>query len=156
MKVESEREVAQSCPTLRDPMDCSLPGSSVHGIFQARVLEWGAIAETWRNKATKHSVHSSPVRNSGSQHRPRPLPAQTRPTCERTRPPCAQATPAPRSEGGAFFGAEALGPPGVVAGLAGEGKWEKVPAAGEPSSVISPFLPPTCLRSRTLSTLSWG
>ena len=41
---ESEREVAQSCPTLSDPMDCSLPGSSVHGIFQARVLEWGAIA----------------------------------------------------------------------------------------------------------------
>ena len=44
MKVQSEREVAQSCPTLRDPMDCSPPGSSVHGIFQARVLEWGAIA----------------------------------------------------------------------------------------------------------------
>ena len=44
MKVKSEREVAQSCPTLGDPMDCSLPGSSVHGIFQARVLEWGAIA----------------------------------------------------------------------------------------------------------------
>ena len=44
MKVKSEREVAQSCPTLRDPMDCSLPGSSVHGICQARVLEWGAIA----------------------------------------------------------------------------------------------------------------
>ena len=44
MKVKSEREVAQSCPTLRDPMDCSLPGSSIHGIFQARVLEWGAIA----------------------------------------------------------------------------------------------------------------
>ena len=43
MKVKSEREVAQSCPTLRDPMDCSPPGSSVHGIFQARVLEWGAI-----------------------------------------------------------------------------------------------------------------
>ena len=43
-KVKSEREVAQSCPTLRDPMDCSPPGSSVHGIFQARVLEWGAIA----------------------------------------------------------------------------------------------------------------
>ena len=39
MKVKSEREVAQSCPTLSDPMDCSLPGSSVHGIFQARVLE---------------------------------------------------------------------------------------------------------------------
>jgi len=39
-----ESEVAQPCPTLSDPMDCSLPGSSVHGIFQARVLEWGAIA----------------------------------------------------------------------------------------------------------------
>jgi len=44
MKVKSESEVTQSCPTLRDPMDCSLPGSSTHGIFQARVLEWGAIA----------------------------------------------------------------------------------------------------------------
>ena len=44
MKVKSESEVAQSCPTLRDPLDCSLPGSSVRGIFQARVLEWGAIA----------------------------------------------------------------------------------------------------------------
>ena len=44
MKVKSESEVAQSCPTLSDPMDCRLPGSSVHGIFQARVLEWGAIA----------------------------------------------------------------------------------------------------------------
>ena len=44
MKAKSESEVAQSCLTLRDPMDCSLPGSSVHGILQARVLEWGAIA----------------------------------------------------------------------------------------------------------------
>ena len=44
MKVKSEREVAQSCPTLSDPMDCSLTVSSVHEIFQARVLEWGAIA----------------------------------------------------------------------------------------------------------------
>ena len=43
-KVKSESEVAQSCPTLSDPTDCSPPGSSVHGIFQARVLEWGAIA----------------------------------------------------------------------------------------------------------------
>ena len=41
---ENKSEVAQSCPTLSDPTDCSLPGSSVHGIFQARVLEWGAIA----------------------------------------------------------------------------------------------------------------
>ena len=44
MKRKSESEVAQSYPTLSDPMDCSLPGSSAHGIFQARVLEWGAIA----------------------------------------------------------------------------------------------------------------
>ena len=44
MKVKSEREVTQSCLTLSNPMDCSLPGSSIHGIFQARVLEWGAIA----------------------------------------------------------------------------------------------------------------
>jgi len=44
MKVKSESEVAQSCLTLSDPMDCSPPGSSAHGIFQARVLEWGAIA----------------------------------------------------------------------------------------------------------------
>ena len=44
MKVKRESEVAQSSPTLRDPMDCSLPGSSIHGILQARVLEWGAIA----------------------------------------------------------------------------------------------------------------
>ena len=44
MKVKSEREVAQSYPTLSDPMDCSPPGSSIHGILQARALEWGAIA----------------------------------------------------------------------------------------------------------------
>ena len=44
MKVKRESEVAQSCPTPCDPMDCSLLGSSIHGIFQARVLEWGAIA----------------------------------------------------------------------------------------------------------------
>ena len=44
MKVKSKSEVAQSCLTLSDPMDCGLPGSTTHGIFQARVLEWGAIA----------------------------------------------------------------------------------------------------------------
>ena len=44
IRLKSESEVAQSCQTLSDPMDCSLPGSSIHGIFQARVLEWGAIA----------------------------------------------------------------------------------------------------------------
>ena len=51
MKMKSESEVAQSCPILQDPVDCSLPGSSVHGIFQAKVLEWGVIAfseiNTW-------------------------------------------------------------------------------------------------------------
>ena len=46
MTVKSEREVTQSCPTLSDHMDCSPAGSSIHGIFQARVLEWGAIASS--------------------------------------------------------------------------------------------------------------
>ena len=57
MKVKSESEVAQSCLTLSDPMDCSLPGSSVHGIFQARVLEWDAIAfsGTLHYNILKHS-----------------------------------------------------------------------------------------------------
>ena len=49
MKVKSESEVAQSCPTLCNPMDYSPPGSPVHGIFQARVLEWGAIAFSGRS-----------------------------------------------------------------------------------------------------------
>ena len=44
MKMKSENEVAQSCPNLSDPLDCSPPGSSIPGIFQARALEWGAIA----------------------------------------------------------------------------------------------------------------
>ena len=48
MNVKSESEVTQLGPTLNDPMDCSLPGSSIHGIFQARVLEWGAIAFSGR------------------------------------------------------------------------------------------------------------
>ena len=52
MKVKSESEVSQSCLTLRDPMDCSLPGSSIHGIFQARVLEWGAIAFSAKPRRT--------------------------------------------------------------------------------------------------------
>ena len=67
MRVKSESEVAQSCPSLRDLMDCSLPGSSVHGIFQARVLEWGAIAfsvrdrsqlqNAWGTKSHRQAVH---------------------------------------------------------------------------------------------------
>ena len=67
MKVKSESEVAQvvylkvtqSCPTPSDPMDCSLPGSSVHGIFQARVLEWGAIAFSSTVYSTKQKSFSS-------------------------------------------------------------------------------------------------
>ena len=65
MKVKSESEVAQSCPTPSNPMDCSLPGSSIHGIFQATVLEWGAIAFSeskaiddskyiWKEKSDHH------------------------------------------------------------------------------------------------------
>ena len=64
MKVRSESEVAQSCPTLRDPKDCSLPGSSVHGIFQARVLEWGAIAfsnSEYAAAAAAKSLQSCPT-----------------------------------------------------------------------------------------------
>ena len=74
MKVKREREVAQSCLTLSDPMDCSLPGSSIHGIFQAGVLEWGAIAfctpynawclkvftgwflQTWKRRKFLHNI----------------------------------------------------------------------------------------------------
>ena len=56
MKMKREREVAQSCPTLRDPMDCSLPGSSVHDIFQARVLEWGAIALFKKKDYFNHTI----------------------------------------------------------------------------------------------------
>ena len=60
MKVKSESEVAQSCLTLRDPMDCSLPGSFVHGIFQARVLEGGAIA--FSEDAIDNSTKKQPER----------------------------------------------------------------------------------------------
>ena len=57
MKVRSESEVAQSCLTLSDPMDCSLPGSTVRGIFQARVLEWGAIAfSDVKSKGPKYRI----------------------------------------------------------------------------------------------------
>ena len=59
MKVKSESEVAQSCLTLSDPMDCSLPDSSVHGIFQARVLEWVAIKAMPKNTQTTAQLHAS-------------------------------------------------------------------------------------------------
>ena len=58
MKVKSESEVAQSCLTLSDPMDCSPPGSSIHGIFQARVLEWGAIAFSRKDLPYMESKHT--------------------------------------------------------------------------------------------------
>ena len=66
MKVKSESEVAQSCPTLRDPMDCSLPGSSVHGIFQARVLEWGAIAFSDEKPKVEFKYFSFVIKKSPS------------------------------------------------------------------------------------------
>ena len=73
MKVKSESEVAQLCPTCSNPMDCSPPGSSVHGIFQARVLEWGAIAfsescSVMSNSLRPHGLYSpwnSPGQNTG-------------------------------------------------------------------------------------------
>ena len=74
MKVKRESEVTQSCPTPSDPMDCSLPGSSIHGIFQARVLEWGALAffsqvalvVKQTNKQKKPSVNAGDLRDVGS------------------------------------------------------------------------------------------
>ena len=70
MKVESESEVAQSCLTLSDPMYCSLPGSSIHGIFQATVLEWGAI--TFSHLLPRKGSHLAFVdvgeRRQGSLH----------------------------------------------------------------------------------------
>ena len=54
--MKSESEVTQLCPTLGDPMDCSLPGSSVHGIFQARVLKWGAIAEIVKQEMARVNI----------------------------------------------------------------------------------------------------
>ena len=64
---ESESEVAQSCPTLSDPMDCSLPGSAIHGIFQARILEWGGIAfsNAWPLDTEKDKERNSFLRVSG-------------------------------------------------------------------------------------------
>ena len=80
-KVKSKSEVAQSCPTLSDPMDCSPPGSSVHGIFQARVLEWDAIA--FSNKAASVSQFSCSIMSNSLQ--PHEL--------QYARPPCPSPTP---------------------------------------------------------------
>ena len=69
MKIKSESEVAQSCPTLSNPMDCSLPGCSIHGIFQARVLEWGAIAfsVTWTRRSTNIEQRGNSATNFKTQ-----------------------------------------------------------------------------------------
>ena len=67
MKVKSESEVAQSCLTLSDPMDCSLTGSSVHGIFQARVLEWGAIA--FSESTMQYVLKDKCTKNNSSRSR---------------------------------------------------------------------------------------
>ena len=70
MKVKSESEVAQSCQTLSDPLDCSLPGSSVHGIFQARVLEWGATASSvsYTRSSIFFASSNKTLQNLGSLH----------------------------------------------------------------------------------------
>ena len=79
MKVKSESEVAQSCSTLSDPMDCSLPGSSVHGIFQARVLEWGAIAFSQQTKLwDSNSVKSPNLRHSQARSQNKALSTASR------------------------------------------------------------------------------
>ena len=81
MKVKSESEVTQSCPTLRDPMDCSLLGASVHGTSQARVLEWGAIAFSiyvcQSVSQFSRSVMSDSLRPHESQHARPPCPSPT-------------------------------------------------------------------------------
>ena len=77
---ESESEVKQSCPTLSDPMDHSLPGSSIHGIFQARALEWGSIAfskRSLRSDQISLSVVSDCLRPHESQHARPPCPSPT-------------------------------------------------------------------------------
>ena len=66
MIVKSKNEVTQSCPTLRDPVDCSPPGSSVHGIFQARVLEWGAIAFSGSIYLGKVNIYKPQMAGDGS------------------------------------------------------------------------------------------
>ena len=85
IKMKSESEVAQSCPTLSDPTDCTLPGSCVHGILQARVLEWVAIAfsnictinSLLFSQSVSHSVVSDSLQPHGLQHARLPCPSPT-------------------------------------------------------------------------------
>ena len=67
MKVKSESEVGQSCLTLSDPMDCSPPGSSAHGIFQARALKWGAIAFSAVWYSTSQLTHPAELKRAAQQ-----------------------------------------------------------------------------------------
>ena len=73
MKVKSENEFAQSCPTLRDTMDCSLLGSSIHGIFQAKVLEWGAIAFCYNCVKNKIELPITAAQSPETDTVPKPL-----------------------------------------------------------------------------------
>ena len=90
MKVKSEREVPQLYPTLSDPMDCSPPGSSVHGIFQARVLEWGATAQFPGILLPQSDRHISAPAHASAHH---PVPGATVLSVKQKAPP----TPASRS-----------------------------------------------------------
>ena len=101
MKVKSESEVAQSCPTLSDPMDCSLPGSSIHGIFQARVLEWGAIAfSPGRRVSANMRAQSSLILSlcRWEKQRLRETQGHTVGDTGRSRPACAQCAQMDRLE----------------------------------------------------------
>ena len=87
MKVKSQSEVAQSYLTLSDPMDCSPPGSSVHGIFQARVLEWGAIAFS-RNGNKTWFINRIPLHNHFMLTRAKSSQTLALPSSEWRPPPC--------------------------------------------------------------------
>ena len=98
MKVKSESEVTQSCPTLSDPTDCSLPDSSVHGIFQATVLEWGAIAFSRENMLVLDNYlilnvvvvqslsHANSLWPHGLQHARLPCPSLSPGVCSNSSP----------------------------------------------------------------------
>ena len=83
MKVKIEREVAQSCPTLRDPMNCSPPGSSVHGIFQAKVLEWVAIAFSEHKRYNVNQLKSIGFKMIQVNLNPQSISQQTHPEVAR-------------------------------------------------------------------------
>ena len=99
-KVKSESEVAQSCPTLRDPMDCSLPGSSIHGIFEARVLEWVAIAFSKITAASAKLVEVlSNLALSSVQFRYSVVSDSLQPhEAQHAKPPCLSPTPGVHSD----------------------------------------------------------